>query len=157
MLCMSVSGRITLDTNLLVYSVDVAAGLRYRLAIDIVRAAARADCVLTLQAISEFFSAVTRKRLMVRNQAAALAAHWLDVFPHTSGSADSVRAALADADAGRAAFWDAMLVATAAEAGCSVALTEDLQHGSTLRGVEIHNPFDPAGGLTDRARVLLGL
>ena len=149
--------RITLDTNLLVYSVDVAAGPRYRLAIDIVRAAARADCILTLQAISEFFSAVTRKRLMVRDRAAALATHWLHVFPHTSGSVDAVRAALADATAGRAAYWDALLVATAAEADCSVALTEDLQHGSTLHGVEIHNPFDPAGGLTARARVLLGL
>jgi hypothetical protein len=36
-------------------------------------------------------------------------------------------------------------------------LTEDLQDGSTLSGVEIHNPFDPGGGLTARARRLLGL
>jgi len=36
-------------------------------------------------------------------------------------------------------------------------LTEDLQDGSTLGGIEIHNPFDPGGGLTARARQLLGL
>jgi predicted nucleic acid-binding protein len=154
---MSVSDRITLDTNLLVYSVDVAAGPKHRLAIDIVKAAASVDCVLTLQAVSEFFSAVTRKQLMLRDKAAALAAHWLNVFPHASGSVDAVRSALADADAGRAAFWDALLVATAAEAACAIALTEDLQHGATLHGVEIHNPFDTDGGLTDRTRRLLGL
>lgn len=36
-------------------------------------------------------------------------------------------------------------------------LTEDLADGGTLGGIEIHNPFAPAGGLTERARVLLGL
>ena len=53
-----------------------------------------------------------------------------------------------------AAFFSS---APAAEAGCTLILTEDLQDGSILNGVEIHNPFDPAGGLTARASVLLGL
>jgi predicted nucleic acid-binding protein len=58
---------------------------------------------------------------------------------------------------GRASYWDALLVATAAEAGCAVILTEDLAHGSTLGGVAIHNPFTRGGGLTARARRLLDL
>ena len=62
-----------------------------------------------------------------------------------------------DAVAGRASYWDALLIATAAEAGCTLILTEDLQDGTKLAGVEIHNPFDPGGGLTARARRLLGL
>jgi hypothetical protein len=36
-------------------------------------------------------------------------------------------------------------------------LTEDLQDGSTLGGVGIHNPFGPDGGLTGQTRRLLGL
>lgn len=36
-------------------------------------------------------------------------------------------------------------------------LTEDMADGAILGGVEIHNPFDPGGGLTARARRLLGL
>jgi len=48
-------------------------------------------------------------------------------------------------------------VATAAEAGCRLILTEDLAHGTTLGGVAIHGPFAAGGGLTARARGLLGL
>ena len=110
-----------------------------------------------LQAISEFFSAVTRKGIMPRDRAAAVAGDWLDVFPHATASAHAVRTALADAVAGRASYWDALLVATAAEAGCRLILTEDLADGTTLGGVAIHNPFAAAGGLTGRARALLGL
>src|SRR5216684_2256183 len=149
--------RFTLDTNLLVYSVDRGAGRRHRLSIEIIRQAARADCWLMLQAISEFFSAVTRKRIMPRDRATALAGHWLDVFPHATASAHALRTALADAVAARASYWDALLVATAAEAGCGVILTDDLADGTTLGGVAIHNPFAADGGLTERARGLLDL
>ncbi len=43
-------------------------------------------------------------------------------------------------------FWDAAIVASAIEAGCSVLLTEDLNHGKIIAGVQIQNPFLlPAG------------
>ena len=68
-----------------------------------------------------------------------------------------MRTAGGGAVAGRASYWDALLVATAAEAGCRLILTEDLADGTTLGGVAIHNPFAAAGGLTARTRALLGL
>jgi len=52
---------------------------------------------------------------------------------------------------------DALLLATAGEAGCRIILTEDLADGADLAGVRIRNPFSPTGGLTEQARVLLGL
>ncbi len=88
---------------------------------------------------------------------ATLVRHWLTLFPSTTASAHAVRTALADAVARRASYWDALLVATAAEAGCRLILTEDLADGTTLGGVAIHNPFAAGGGLTARARGLLGL
>ena len=39
------------------------------------------------------------------------------------------------------AFWDTMLWATARQAGCSVIVGEDMQHGRRLGGVEFVNPF----------------
>src|SRR5260370_6185045 len=110
-----------------------------------------------LQAVSEFFAAVTRKRIMPRDRAAALAGHWLDVFPHATASAHAVRTALADAVAGRASYWHALLVATAAEAGCTLILTEDLADGTTLRGVAILHPIAADGGVTEPTPQLLGL
>jgi predicted nucleic acid-binding protein len=39
------------------------------------------------------------------------------------------------------AVWDAIILATAAEAGCRVLLSEDMQDGFTWGGVTIVNPF----------------
>ena len=123
------STRFTLDTNLLVYAIDSAAGIRHDLAREIVRHAVRLDCWLTLQAVSEFYVVASRKRIVPPPDAAAK----------------------------RASYWDALLLATAGEAGCLAILTEDLADGGELGGVRIYNPFAAAGGFTDQACQLLGL
>lgn len=149
--------RFSLDTNLLVYAIDSRAGIRHELAKQIIERAVRCDCWLTLQAVCEFYSAVTRKRVLPNHEAAAQAADWLALFPCVAVSASSVRSALADSVAGRASFWDALLVATAREEGCSVLLTEDLADGTDFGGITIHNPFQSAGGLSAAASRLLGI
>ena len=50
-----------------------------------------------------------------------------------------------------------MLVATAAEAGCTLVLTEDMADGAVLVGAQIHNPFAASNRLTDLTRELLDL
>jgi predicted nucleic acid-binding protein len=42
------------------------------------------------------------------------------------------------------AFWDALVVQSAAVAGCARILTEDLQHGRAYAGVTVENPFRKA-------------
>ena len=51
---MTVDERITLDTNILVYAVDLDAGERNETARSVMGAAARKDCYLTVQALGEF-------------------------------------------------------------------------------------------------------
>jgi predicted nucleic acid-binding protein len=41
-------------------------------------------------------------------------------------------------------IYDAMILATAAEAGCTVLLSEDLGHGEHHLGVRVENPFRTA-------------
>ena len=151
------SERFTLDTNLLVYAIDSLAGNWHQLSREIIEHAVRLDCQLTLQAIFEFYAVVTRKGIVPPPDAAAQASDWLDLFPCAAASESAVRTALADAAAGRASYRDALLVATASEAGCVAILTEDLADGAVLGGVRIYNPFALAGGFTDHARRLLGL
>ena len=38
-------------------------------------------------------------------------------------------------------FYDALIVSAAADAGCGVLLSEDMQHGRKLGAVSIQNPF----------------
>jgi predicted nucleic acid-binding protein len=52
--------------------------------------------------------------------------------------------------AGRTSYWDGLLIATAAEAGCSSILTEDLADGTILSGVKVINPFT-SGGISEAA------
>ncbi len=79
--------RFTLDTNILVYALDRQAGDKHGVAGRIIDLAVRADCCLTLQSISEFYAAVTRKRLVPMAGARDQALDWLDMFPTVSASA----------------------------------------------------------------------
>jgi predicted nucleic acid-binding protein len=38
-------------------------------------------------------------------------------------------------------FWDSLIIATASRAEANKILTEDLNHGQTIEGVLIENPF----------------
>lgn len=38
-------------------------------------------------------------------------------------------------------YWDALILTAAAEAGCSLLLSEDMQHGFVTRGVTVINPL----------------
>jgi predicted nucleic acid-binding protein len=136
-----IAKRFTLDTNILVCALDRHAGDRHVLASRIIGEAVLADCYLTLQSVSEFYAAVTRRRLVPRAEAAAQARDWLDMFQSVPASASAVRAALMAATAGHASYWDALLVAAAAEAGCGTILTEGLTDGALLLGVRVLNPF----------------
>jgi hypothetical protein len=58
------------------------------------------------------------------------------------------------AAAGQASHRDALLVVTAAEAGCTAILAEDLADAATLAGVRVVNPFAD-GSLPPAAGALL--
>ena len=149
--------RFTLDTNVLVYSLDNKAGPRHAAAREIVDRAVECDCWLTLQALCEFYAAVTRKRIVPPADAAAQAADWLEVFPCAPASKAAVRSALGGAAGGRVSYWDGLLVATAREAGCESILSEDMSDGVDVAGLRVHNPFSADGGISPAARRLLGL
>jgi predicted nucleic acid-binding protein len=148
------SERFSLDTNILIYSTDTAAGDRFRLAAAIVDRAPLCECRIGLQAISEFYVAATRKGKLSRRDAELQAGDWLTLFQTVAPSREAARRALRTASAGDASYWDALLLATVAEAGCTAMLTEDMADGTTLLGVRIVNPFDGAA-LAPAAKALL--
>ena len=146
--------RFTLDTNILIYSVDVTAGSRHEIAVQIIEQAVGLACCLTLQSVSEFFVATTRKGLVSRARAADMANTWLNMFPIVCASADAAGLALNHVLAGRTSYWDGLLIATAEQAGCSAILTEDMADGTVIGGVRVINPFANLGLSEAAARVL---
>ncbi len=133
--------RLSLDSNVLFYAADRSAGEKHAHAAWLVDAAVDWNCVLALQALNEFFAATTRKRLMPVADAVAQVEDWLRLFPIQTAGPGTLRHAMAAVQEHRLPFWDAMLWATAREAGCGLLLTEDFQHGRVLGGVRFHNPF----------------
>lgn len=138
---MIVRGRFSLDTNILVYAVDRDAGAKHGLAMHLMGRAARRDCILPVQVLAEFFHATTRKGLLAPAVARAFVRDWLEVFSTTSADSVALTDAMDAVEEHRLSFWDAMLWATARQAGCAALLSEDFQDGRRLSGVEIINPF----------------
>lgn len=133
-------GDVFLDTNVVVYAYDAAEPEKRRRALEVL--AAHPDATLSTQVLLEWYSVVTRKfdpPLPTEEALAGLTALAdLDVI-----GADAelvVRAARTAADH-QLSIWDAMIIETAALAGCRTLLTEDLADGRRLRGVVVTNPF----------------
>jgi len=133
--------RFSVDTNLLIYSIDTDAGPRHEQARDLMDALADGDCVLTLQALAEFFYAATRKSKMPAAEAAALVHDWMELFPVAVADGRTLREAIALRNEHGFGFWDALLVEAARAAGVTRLLTEDMQDGRRVGALLLENPF----------------
>lgn len=133
--------RFTLDTNILIYSVDRDAGEKHEKAMALVAQAIEEDCVLTIQSLAEFYAAVTRKGYAKSGQAIELIQQWSTLFPLVVANGGCLMRAMKAVQEYQLSFWDAMLWATAKEASCSIVLSEDFQHKQTIEGVQFINPF----------------
>ena len=131
------------DANVLVYAFDSSAGSKQQTAQQLLeRLWESSTGCLSVQVLQEFFVTVTKKvakPLPVEEATARVRefAAW-QIFAPT---ADDVLAAIGLHTQAKIGFWDAMIVLAAAESGCDVLWTEDLNDGQLLRGVRIRNPF----------------
>ena len=132
---------VTLDTNILIYAIDRDAGPKHPVALQAMGEAARQNGILTLQALGEFFHATTRKGILAQEEAVDYINDWRAVFSVVAAGETALLEAMEAVREHGFSFWDAMLWATARQAGCAVILSENMQHGRKVGGVEIVNPF----------------
>ncbi len=133
--------RVSLDSNILFYTIDADAGKRQTRAREVVRQAALGDSVLSLQTLCEFFASTTRKGKLTAAQATSHVEDWQALFPVVAATPGSLRLAMRAVEHHSLSFWDAMQWAVAKQAGATVLLSEDLQHDRELEGVRFRNPF----------------
>ena len=133
--------RLSLDSNILFYTIDADAGKRQERAREIVRQAALGDCILSLQTLCEFFASTTRKGKLTTAQATAHVEDWQTLFPVVAATPGSLRLAVRAVEHHSLSFWDAMQWAVAKQGGATLLLSEDLQHDRELDGVRFRNPF----------------
>jgi len=133
--------RITLDTNILIYAVDRDAGLKHEIARSLIEKAMLMDCVLTVQALAEFYTAATRKKYASHEEVVMFIEDWSKIFPVIGTGGNVLMRALSVVEQDNLSFWDAMIWSAAKEAGCTMWISEDFQDGRTLGGILIRNPF----------------
>jgi len=135
------SVRSFFDTNVLVYADDQSSPAKQQKAIELVAEHRRAGTgVVSLQVLQEYFVTVTRKL----NVDARIARRKVELLSEFQVAASDVRDILGAIDLHRLHginFWDALIVRSAKQAGCSVLLSEDMQAQSEFDGVRIVNPF----------------
>lgn len=133
--------RTFIDTNVFVYAEDADVPEKRVVAQQHIRELAKdSRGVISTQVMVEYVAAGKRRlglTLPECRQGVLLMAQFEVVLI----KAEHVLGALDLATVHSLSHWDALVVKTAASSGCSVLLTEDLNHGQHIDGVTIHNPF----------------
>jgi predicted nucleic acid-binding protein len=138
--------RSLVDTNVLVYARDLDLNHPKRArAVEIIDGLIEhGDLVLSTQCLNEFSAAGLRRRVPIAEIHAAVD-RWGLVAEVIPVSFSTTTAALSAVDRHHLSFWDALIWATARDAGVGLVLSEDFQHGRQLDGVRFVNPFlDPS-------------
>jgi len=129
------------DTNVLVYAADGATpvGRKTRIARELLR---QRRLHLSVQVLNEFtVNARHRSKLNLdARQQQAWLERWL-LFPIAPLTVDTFLAALLVHGRYQVSHWDALILASAREANCSVVYSEDLNHGQDYNGIQAINPF----------------
>jgi predicted nucleic acid-binding protein len=133
------------DTNILVYAHDDSAGVKRDLARALVEQLWESrDGCLSVQVLQEFFVSVTRKiakplDAQTAQEIIADLSRWHVHVP----AADDILGAIGIHQRTGISFWDAMIVRSAAEMGCDVLYSEDLNTGQEYSAVLAENPVQP--------------
>lgn len=130
-----------LDSNIIIYAEDIHSDERHSAAQKLVEQIKVDRIVLPLQSVGETLSWLIRKGGIPKAIAADRMEDWTGQFATQSTTLNVFKlcrelVALHDFQ-----VWDAVILASAAEAGADILLSEDMQHGFTWRGVTIVNPF----------------
>lgn len=136
------TSRTFLDTNVLVYLFDHREPVKERRAREVVEEGKPGELALSTQVLSEFYVTVTRKLEEPLNPGlAAQVVDWLSFLFVVSIDSALVKRAIQIGRSSQLSYWDGLVVAAAARAGCRRLLTEDLNDGQVIGSVRVENPF----------------
>jgi len=137
------TAKVFVDSNILVYAHDADAGPKQKIAAAQIRALwEHQSGRISTQVLQEFYVTVTHKlgKPLAKGKAREIVrdyAQWVA----TPTTAQTVIRASEISEGWRLSFWDSLILAAAEEQDCSTVLTEDLNSGQTVAGIQIINPF----------------
>ena len=133
--------RSFLDSNVLVYSDDPRDPKKQLTAVTLITEHLRLRTgVVSLQVLQEYFVSAMGK-LKLSSELAKQRVEVLAKFHVVEPRVSDILAAIDLHRLRGFSYWDSLIVHCARQAGCTVLLTEDMQHGQVIDGVRIVNPF----------------
>jgi predicted nucleic acid-binding protein len=139
------SDRFFIDTNILVYAIDLSDKGKHAVSLKWLAAAHETgEGVLSYQVVQEWFNVVLRKASvpLAPNEAASIYRKLIEPLWRIQSSRDLLETALDLHTQHSFSWWDSLIVSAAIQGGCKRLLSEDLQDGREIRGIRIQNPFD---------------
>lgn len=133
------------DTNILVYAYDAQDSDRRTAAQETLSELMRSNRLrLSTQVLQELYVSLTRKvaEPLSPDQTLTLLEH-LAAWPVLTTDFALIREAVHLSRDAVLSFWDSLIVMAAVRSRARVLITEDLNHGQVIMGVEVRNPFKP--------------
>lgn len=131
-----------IDTNVLINALDRSAGPKQVAAKELLRRlTAERRGALSFQVLSEFYSAATAKGVVSDEEAISVIAAfslWRVHCPavHSLIESAAIRARY------QIHWWDALILNSALELGCTTLWTEDFSDGQKFGALTVRNPFN---------------
>lgn len=135
------AARSFIDTHVLIYAEASDAPVKQRAALALLKQLFEStDGVLSTQVLQEYCN-VALKRLKLPAQHIRAQLDLYEQFEVVQVTPAVIRAGLDLHQTRSVAFYDALIMASAQLAGCSVLFSEDMNAGEIMTGVRIINPF----------------
>jgi predicted nucleic acid-binding protein len=135
--------RTFVDTNVFAYLFDDSAPKKQSLAGKrLEREQVDREIVVSTQVLQELYVALTKGKAPIASpEIAERAVREISAYTVAQVDVPLALTAIEASQRNRVSFWDALIVRAAAEAGCTLLLSEDLDDGQVIDGVRVENPF----------------
>jgi predicted nucleic acid-binding protein len=131
------------DTNVLVYVFDKNEPVKSTISKKLVHDyGSDGNLVLSTQVLQELYVTLTKvgRTLLTREDAEEIVNDFAE-FPLVQVDKNIISRAMKRHQSKVFSFWDALIVETALQSGCSQLLSEDMQDGLEIDSLRIRNPF----------------
>jgi len=131
------------DTNILVYAYDKSAGEKHVVAKQIVEELWKErNGALSTQVLQEFFVVVTKKvKNPITFDTAFQIISDLKLWKVATIEVEDILEAIKFSQRYKISFWDALILCSAINLGCSIVWSEDLNSGQYFGKIKVVNPF----------------
>ncbi len=138
--------RVFVDTNILLYAIDAAAGSRQSIADASMHELWESGRgIISTQVLQEFYAVATRKipKTLSIQEARGIVRDLIE-WEVVVNNSESVLRAIDLQERYGYSFWDCLIIDAAIQSAADLLLSEDLPHGLEIGGVQFVNPFIPS-------------